>query len=808
MTWTVQNLWLIPALPLLAAGVTALLKQRHRTLAASLAIGSMVVAFFLACGAFAQTLGGHGEGHETVRQAFNIAWFQLGAGSLKIGWVLDPLTAAMLVMVTFVGTLIFIYSVGYMAHDENFTRFFTFLSLFAAAMLGVVMANSLLLLFICWELVGFASYILIGFWYQRPSAAAAAKKAFITTRVGDVFFFLGLLWLYAETGTLLFYDNGNGCLEQSALAKLVGASVAGGMAVSTAIALLIFCGAIGKSGQVPLHVWLPDAMEGPTPVSALIHAATMVAAGVFLIARVYPLVEAMPANPVAAIQHQERSAELQFGALENTTRNLNTPNWSSALRVAEKPRTRLEQTLTPALSRGERENPRQPILQTALLHERTPLRPMAVANALPLPKGEGLGEGKAAHEQTSHVTVSSARQVVTWVGAITAIFAALVAVAQTDIKRILAYSTVSQLGFMFIGLGTGGPAVGMFHLLTHAFFKALLFLGAGSVIHGCHEEQDIRRMGGLRKLMPVTFATYAIGMLALAGFPLVTSGFWSKDEILHSAWLWEPSKWPFILATFGALLTAFYMTRQMFYVFFGSTRRSRGNEALTSHHRDEHGKSEPPHVGSYEAHESPPVMTLPLGVLAACAILLSLFGTPVFPWFHDYLSGHDPYFRSSIDLGVAATMLLSVAIVFAGFAAGWWLYGQKPIEQADAPDALEQLKPDWFAVLRGKFFVDELYEISFIRWNAAFARFCGWLEETIWSGAVSAVSLVVLGFSWLNRFFDEFVINLGFSGSCRGLAEGGGWLARLQTGRVQSYLRVLGVAFVVLVLFLIWGGGK
>jgi len=691
MTSPAQNLWMIPALPLLAAGVTALLKQRHRTLAASLAIGSMVVAFFLACGAFAQTLGGHGEGHETTRQFFNIPWFQLGAGSLKIGWVLDPLTAAMLVMVTFVSTLIFIYSVGYMAHDGNFTRFFTFLALFAAAMLGLIIANNLLMLFMCWELVGLASYLLIGFWYHKPSAAAAAKKAFITTRVGDVFFFLGLLWLYAETGTLLFYDNGNGCLEQSALTKLVGQTAFAGMGLTTGISLLLFCGALGKSGQVPLHVWLPDAMEGPTPVSALIHAATMVAAGVFLMARVFPL----------------------------------------------------------------------------------------------------LGEPS-----------SVAREVVTWIGAITAIFAALVAVAQTDIKRILAYSTVSQLGFMFVGLGTGGVAVGMFHLLTHAFFKALLFLGAGSVIHGCHEEQDIRRMGGLRKLMPVTFATYAIGMLALAGFPLVTSGFWSKDEILHSAWLWEPSKWPFALATCGALLTAFYMTRQMFYVFFGESRLWQRDDASAKpavHGHDEHHAT--------EAHESLTVMTLPLGVLAACAILLSLFGTPFWPWFHAYLSGHEPHF-STIGLDVFLTMLLSVAVFGTGVGLGWYFYGRKPITDAAAPDALEQLKQDWFAVLRGKFFIDELYEISFIRWNAAFARFCGWLEQTLWAGAVSAVSLVVLGFSWLNRFFDEFVINLGFSKGCDGLAEGGGWLARLQTGRVQSYLRVLGVAFVVLVLLLIWGGER
>src|SRR3954469_7587974 len=262
-------------------------------------------------------------------------------------------------------------------------------------------------------------------------------------------FLIGMLWLYSQTGTLLFYDNGNGCLEQSALTKLAVQVTAGGMAVSTAIALLIFCGAAGKSGQVPLHVWLPDAMEGPTPVSALIHAATMVAAGVFLVARVYPLM-------------------------------------------------------------------------SVSLHS------LAADSATPLP--------------------STALQVVTWVGAITPVFAALIAVAQNDIKRILAYSTVSQLGYMMMGLGVGGVAVGMFHLITHAFFKALLFLGAGSVIHGCHEEQDIRKMGGLRKYMPLTFATYAAGTMALCGVPFFFSGFWSKDEILHSAFTWQVSKIPFYLA--------------------------------------------------------------------------------------------------------------------------------------------------------------------------------------------------------------------------------------------------------------------
>src|SRR5215467_693450 len=284
----VHNLWLIPTLPFAAAALIALAKQPYRKFAASLSIGSMIGSLILSCVAFKHALQ-HAGGE---REVFNFQWFKFGDQVLKLGWVLDPLTAVMLVMVCFVGLLIFIYSVGYMSHDENFTRFFCFLSLFAAAMLGVVIANNLLLLFICWELVGLTSYLLIGFWYHKPSASAAAKKAFITTRIGDLALLLGMAWLYSQAGTLLFYDGGNGCLEKSALTKLVAQTTTLGMAASTGISLLIFCGAIGKSGQVPLHVWLPDAMEGPTPVSALIHAATMVAAGVFLVARVYPLVGA------------------------------------------------------------------------------------------------------------------------------------------------------------------------------------------------------------------------------------------------------------------------------------------------------------------------------------------------------------------------------------------------------------------------------------------------------------------------------------------------------------------------------------
>ena len=686
MNWIVQYLWLIPALPLLAAAALSVTTRAHRRFAATLTIGAMVVSFLLAASTFLSTLGKSTAG--PWRDVHNFSWFQIGESSLRLGWMLDPLTAIMLVMVSFVSLIIFIYSVGYMAHDENFTRFFCFLSLFAAAMLGLIIANNLLLLFMCWELVGLASYLLIGFWYHKPSAAAAAKKAFITTRIGDVVFFLGILFLYSQAGTLLFYDEGRGCLENSMLSELVGRTTVGGMAVTTGIGLLIFCGAIGKSGQVPLHVWLPDAMEGPTPVSALIHAATMVAAGVFLIARVFPLLD------------------------PNT---VGVPGHSAALVV------------------------------------------------------------------------------VTWVGVITAIFAACIAVAQTDIKRILAYSTVSQLGFMMMGLGVGGVAVGMFHLITHAFFKALLFLGAGSVIHGCHEEQDIRKMGGLKKFMPVTFATYAIGMMALSGVPIFFSGFWSKDEILHAARHWPGSSAPFYLGVFGALLTAFYMTRQICCVFFGENR-------MTS-------AASPSHAESHAPHESPSVITIPLIILAIFAVGLGFIGTPVWPWFQNYLSGQPV----SLDVGellhpeIRSVLLLSTAIVALGMGLGWWLYGRKPIASSKQMDVLEKLRPDIFILLQNKFYVDEFYDATVVRFFAWWSGFCDDLDYWVCNGMVLAVSYLVLGASWVSRYFDEYVVNLGFDESCRGVNRGGKWMAHLQNGRVQDYLRVIGVALAALGLFLLWG---
>jgi NADH-quinone oxidoreductase subunit L len=681
--WIVRYLWLIPALPILAAGIGALLKQSQRKVAAAIAICSMSVSFVLAVVAFAHLL------LEPARLFLNFPWVQFGNEWVKLGWVLDPLAAVMLVMVTFVGLLIFIYSVAYMHHDENFTRFFCFLSLFAGAMLGVLIANSLLLLFMCWEIVGLTSYLLIGFWYERPAAAAAAKKAFITTRIGDLGLLLGMVWLYGQTGTLLFYDGGAGCMEHTALSLLATQTIGFGMVASTGIALLIFCGAVGKSGQLPLHVWLPDAMEGPTPVSALIHAATMVAAGVYLVARVYPLMNASPG-----------------GALE----------------------------------------------------------------------------------------------VVAWVGALTAIFAALVAVAQDDIKRILAYSTVSQLGYMMMGIGVGGVAVGVFHLIAHAFFKALLFLGAGSVIHGLMGEQDIREMGGIRKWMPVTFATYAVGTLALCGFPLFFSGFWSKDAILHAAYGWNVSRVPFYLGATGALLTAFYMTRQVCYVFFGTRRTDPAPEPIPP---SETAASDPLEA----AHESPATMTTPLVLLAIFAILLGFIGTPAWPWLQDFLEMR----HASLDFaqlgedGFIPLMVASSLLVFAGLGLGWWIYGRRPIRRAANADALEVLQPALFHALHQGFFIDQLYELTILRLVWWIAVAANWLDRWVWSGIPLAVSALTKSLGWVDFSVDRWVVNKGFDEGCNGVADGGRLLARLQDGRIQNYLRLLAAAVAALAFYLLLG---
>jgi NADH-quinone oxidoreductase subunit L len=439
-------------------------------------------------------------------------------------------------------------------------------------------------------------------------------------------------------------------------------------------------------------------MEGPTPVSALIHAATMVAAGVFLIARIYPLMSA----------------------------------------------------------------------QSAAL-----------------------------------VTPTIALQVVTWIGAITALFGATVAVAQWDIKRVLAYSTVSQLGYMMLGLGVGGPPVGIFHLITHAFFKALLFLGAGSVIHGCGGEQDIRRMGGLRNYMPLTFATYGVGMLALSGFPLVFSGFWSKDAILHAAHNWSVSQAPFYMATLAALLTAFYMTRQVCYVFLGSLR-------LPSHGpvpHDEPHSEDTQHHGAGHPHESPAVMTAPLVILAVCAILLGLIGTPAWPWFQSFLEGRavEP---TTHEPGLLAVMLTSSVIALLGIVVGYLVYGRQSATRADAPDPIGHRTPRTFRLLHHAWFIDAIYAATFVRLTRWLAYLADILDRFLFNGIVQIVSFGVLALAWLDSFVDNYIVNFGFDTGWRSVSLSGRALATLQGGRVQAYLRYIGLALVGLVIFLLWGAAR
>ena len=652
----VDHLWLIPTAPLLVSLIVLSLDKSMRRPAAALAIAGQLVAFVLAVAAFIPTLATPG-----FRAFHNFTWFTFGDQALRIGWLLDPLTAAMLMMITFVALWIFVFNVGYMAGDTDYTRFFAYLSFFTAAMLGVVIANSLLLLFVCWELVGLASYLLIGFWIERPSAAAAAKKAFITTRIGDIGFFLGLLWLYGRTGTTLFYDNRSGSLEGGGLA-LIGAS-------ATGIALLIFCGAVGKSGQFPLHVWLPDAMEGPTPVSALIHAATMVAAGVFLVVRVYPI--------------------FSLSAVDGVTTSLT---------------------------------------------------------------------------------------VVVWIGVITALMASLITIAQYDIKRILAYSTVSQLGLMMVSLGVGGVAAGIMHLLAHGFFKALLFLGAGSVIHGSHHEQDIRRMGGLRGIMPVTFLTYAIGMMALSGVPLFFAGAWTKEEVLHATAHWPASRAPHYLMMAGVVLTALYMTRQMMYVFFGNRRDA-----------------------SEHTHESPRVMTLPLTILAVCTIGLSVLLTPAWPWLHEYLNGAAAHVE--IASLIQPMLFVSLALVAVGVGLGLLIYRNV----ADR-DPLQTSQPGFFAFLENRMWLDELYDHTVIALSRAFARISDWTDRHVWDGIARDVGTLSNLLGNASKRVDERGINAGVDGTTAGARGAGRGMSAAHSGQIQTYLGAVGVGMLALLLLYAWLG--
>jgi NADH-quinone oxidoreductase subunit L len=660
--WILDYLWLIPGVPFAASLIILSLPNVRRRSAAALAVAGQLAALTMSVVALLPTLQTNG-----FRAIQSFTWFTFGDHALRLGFILDPLAAAMLLMISLVGLCIFVFSIGYMAEDKIFVRFFAYLSFFSGAMLAVVIANSLLLLFIFWELVGLASYLLIGFWIERPSAAAAAKKAFITTRIGDMGFFLGMLWLYNRSGTLLFYDGGNGCLESAGLTML-GAS-------ATFIALLIFFGAVGKSGQFPLHVWLPDAMEGPTPVSALIHAATMVAAGVFLVARVYPL--------------------FSSGAINGVTSSLT---------------------------------------------------------------------------------------VVVWIGVTTALMAALIAVAQADIKRILAYSTVSQLGLMMVSLGVGGVAAGIMHLLAHGFFKALLFLGSGSVIHGCHGEQDIRKMGGLRHFMPVTFVTYAIGMMALSGVPFFFSGGWTKEEVLHATHHWPPSHAPYYLMLTGVVLTALYMTRQIIYVFFGN-----------------------PRIAAQQAHESPRIMTMPLIVLALGAISLSVLLTPAWPWLDGYLTGETVHFE--IGRLIQPMLFVSLVLVSTGIGVGWWMYCKAGMQAGDRPaqiDPLEYAQPTLFRFLANKMWIDELYARTVIAFSWMAARLSDWMDRYFWDGLVRGFGAIGQVFAIFTTGVDERGINAGADETTVAARGLGRLMSAAHSGQIQAYLGMIAIGMLALLLLYAW----
>jgi len=498
-------IWFIPLLPVIGFVVTLLLGGRFGKFSSRLATVVLGICMFLSFYA-AYLVFTRGE--------FSIekVWFVTGNIKITMGMLADGLSAMMLVVVSIVSFVVHLYSMGYMRGDRRYWLFFVELQLFSASMLGLVLAHNYLQMFICWELVGLCSYLLIGFWYEKKSASDASKKAFLVTRVGDVAMLIGILLLFTTTGTLTF-------------SGVFGAAEAGSMShtMITAITVLLFCGAMGKSAQFPLHVWLPDAMEGPTPVSALIHAATMVAAGVYLVGRSFPLFS---------------------------------------------------------------------------------------------------------HSPETMMVVAS-------IGAFTAIFAASIAVVQTDIKRVLAYSTISQLGYMILALGIGAYVAGMFHLMTHAFFKALLFLGSGSVIHAAHT-QDIREMGGLGKKMKITTWTFVLGSLSLSGFPLL-AGFWSKDEILGFAF--SNGRYViFAVGAFTAFLTAFYMFRLIFTVFYGK-----------------------PSKAAEHAHESPKVMTIPLIILAVLAVIAGFVGTPFNPekWsIAKFISGNLHIEHAEFNL---MPMIISVA---------------------------------------------------------------------------------------------------------------------------------------------------
>ena len=630
--------WLIPALPL--AGFLLLLVAGRKLgdpgagyLATAMVAGSFVVTLIV----FFGLLGEHGEERHFTQHLFS--WIPAGALEVDVGFLVDPLSITMALFVTGVSTLIHLYAVGYMHGDERYSQFFVYLNLFAFSMLVLVLADNFLLTFLGWEGVGACSYLLISFWFERDTAATAGKKAFVTNRIGDFGFMVAMFLIFASLGSLQY----SAMEEAETLSKTT----------ATAIALLLFLGAAGKSAQLPLYVWLPDAMEGPTPVSALIHAATMVTAGVFLMARVNPILDLSD----------------------------------------------------PAMS------------------------------------------------------------LVATVGALTALFAATIACAQNDIKRVLAYSTISQLGYMFLAVGVGAYVAAIFHMVTHAFFKALLFLGAGSVIHGLHDEQDMNRMGGLRKWMPITSSTFIVAWLAIAGvFPF--AGFWSKDDILANAWEQAPVLWAIGLVT--AVLTAYYMSRQVFMVFYGPDRWREAADAHSPSEAEAEADHEPAAAkhgahGDFQPHESPPVMAFPLVVLAILSAIGGVLNLPyagypmehfLEPVFGERL--HHLHLGTGTKVGLAA---LTMAGALLGIAVAYLIYLRGRARRPE-PEVLRR----------------------------------GWYVDDAFSGLIGGPGRRLA--DWSAYVFDNRVIDGAVNGVATLVRAGGGRLRTVQSGFVRSYALAVAVGAV------------
>ncbi|MBM9614945.1 NADH-quinone oxidoreductase subunit L [Desulfobulbus rhabdoformis] len=635
------SLLAIPLLPLLSFVLTLLLGKRMGTRAHWLPIITVVLSFICALIAFNRVQ--HGE---IINQDI-YTWISSGSLSVSFGFLVDQLTSVMLIVVTSISSLVHIYSVGYMKGEDGYYRFFAYLSLFTFSMLMLVLGNNFLQLFFGWEAVGLSSYLLIGFYYNKKSASDAGKKAFIVNRFGDFGFILGLFLVFTQFGSLHYAE----VFSQVSLLEGQSVSLLGlQIAMPTMIAFLLFCGAIGKSAQIPLHVWLPDAMEGPTPVSALIHAATMVTAGVFLIARCHPIFE------------------------------------------------------------------------------------------------------------LSHAVLN----LITILAAITTLFAATIALVQTDIKRVVAYSTVSQLAYMFIGCGVGAYSAGVFHLFTHAYFKALLFLGCGSVILGMHHEQDVSSMGGLKSKMPITYWTFLLASLSISGIPGL-AGFFSKDEILLMAFNSElaSGKFAWFIGTLVAFMTAFYSFRLFFLIFHGEFR---GTE-----HQREH------------LHESPAVVTIPLILLAVGAVASGWFGVPAIlggenHWAHflEPVLGH-PHVHVT-HTTEAILMATSIMAGILGIGLAFFMYRLQP----QIPGAIATRFSGIYQLLLNKYYVDEFYIKTIVEPTLAFSR---------------AVILKVI---------DTSIIEGAVNGIPRAIGKGSQQLRKIQDGQVSHYLAWMGGgALVVLVILLV-----